>query len=104
MSPPNNLTLWRRRQDRHGEPWESVHVDLVGRLTRRRADGIVVNEFDAAKMQAPRSPCRLPPQPRAGGRPGYPVRAKRGTRLCTGLRVSSFIFLFVVFVLLCFFG
>ena len=30
-------------------------------------------------------PCRRPPQPRAGGRPGYPVRAQRGTELCTGL-------------------
>ena len=33
-------------EPRQGEPWESAHVDDVGRQTRGRADGIVVSEFD----------------------------------------------------------
>ena len=49
------------------------------------------------------SPCRRPPQPRAGGRPGYPVRAEGGAgSLCTGLCVIFHI-LCVVLVLFCFF-
>ena len=36
-----------------GEPWESAHVDLVGRQTRRRADGVVVSEFYVGQMQVP---------------------------------------------------
>ena len=32
-------------ENRQGETWESAHVDLVGRQTRRPADGIVVGEF-----------------------------------------------------------
>ena len=40
-------------ETRQGETWESAHVDLVGRQTRRRADGIVVSEFDVRQMQVP---------------------------------------------------
>ena len=36
---------------RQGEPWESAHVDLVGRQIHRRADGVVVSEFDVGQMQ-----------------------------------------------------
>ena len=32
-------------ENRLGEPWESIHVDLVGRQTRPRADRVVVSEF-----------------------------------------------------------
>ena len=39
--------------NRQREPWKSAHVDLVGRQTRRRADGIVVSEFYVGQMQAP---------------------------------------------------
>ena len=38
-------------EHRQGESWESAHVDLVGRQTRRRADGIVVSKFDVRQMQ-----------------------------------------------------
>ena len=37
--------------NRWGGTWESAHVDLVGRQDRRRADGIVVGEFDVRQMQ-----------------------------------------------------
>ena len=37
----------------HVEPWESSQVDLVGRQTRPRADGIVVSGFDVVQMQVP---------------------------------------------------
>ena len=40
-------------ENRQGEAWESVHVDLVGRQTRRRANGIVVIEFSVEPMQVP---------------------------------------------------
>ena len=40
-------------ENRQGEPWESAHVDLVGRQTRRRADGVVGSEFDEGQMQVP---------------------------------------------------
>ena len=91
-------------ENRQREPWESAHVDLVGRQTRRRADGVVVSEFYVGQMQVPivLSPRRRPPQPRAVGRPGYPVRAHCGTGLCTGLCVIFYL-LCVVLVLLCFF-
>ena len=36
-----------------GGPWKSAHVDLVGRQTRDRADGILDREFDVGKMQVP---------------------------------------------------
>ena len=39
--------------NRQGEPWKFAHVDLVGRQTSRRADGIVVSEFDLGQMQVP---------------------------------------------------
>ena len=38
-------------ENRQGETLESVHVGLVGRQTRRRADGIVASEFDVRQMQ-----------------------------------------------------
>ena len=38
-------------ENRQGETWESAHVDLVGRQTRRRADEIVVRELDVRQMQ-----------------------------------------------------
>ena len=40
-------------ENRQGEPWESAHVDLVGRQTRRRADRVVVSEFDVGQMRVP---------------------------------------------------
>ena len=40
-------------ESRQGKTWESAHVDLVGRQTRRRADGIVVSDFDVGQMQVP---------------------------------------------------
>ena len=40
-------------KNRQGEPWESAHVDLVGRQTRRRSDGIVVSEIDVGQMRVP---------------------------------------------------
>ena len=40
-------------ENRQGGTWESAHVDLVGRQTRRRADAIVVSEFGVKKMQVP---------------------------------------------------
>ena len=40
-------------ENRQREPWESAHVDVVGRQTRRRADGIVVSEFYVGQMQVP---------------------------------------------------
>ena len=40
-------------ESRHGETWESAHVDLVGRQTRRRADVIVVSDFDVGQTQVP---------------------------------------------------
>ena len=40
-------------KNRQGETWESAHVDLVGRQTRRRAVEIVVSEFNVRKMQVP---------------------------------------------------
>ena len=40
-------------ETRHGETWESAHVDLTGRQTRRRADGIVVSEFDVRQLRVP---------------------------------------------------
>ena len=40
-------------ENRQEEPWESAHVDLVGRQTRRRANGVVVSEFDVGQMQVP---------------------------------------------------
>ena len=40
-------------ENRQGEPWESAHVDLVGRQTHRRADGIVVRIFYVGQMQVP---------------------------------------------------
>ena len=38
-------------EKRQGEPWESAHVDLIGRQIRRRSDGIVVSEFYVGQMQ-----------------------------------------------------
>ena len=38
-------------ENRQGETWESAHVDLLRRQAHRRADGIVVSEFDVRKMQ-----------------------------------------------------
>ena len=38
---------------RKGETWESAHVDLVGRRTRRRADRMFVSEIDAVQKQVP---------------------------------------------------
>ena len=38
-------------ETRQGEPWESAHVDLVERQSRRRADGVVVSEFYVGPMQ-----------------------------------------------------
>ena len=38
-------------ENRQGEPWESAHVDLIGRQTRSRADGVVVSEFYVGQMQ-----------------------------------------------------
>ena len=40
-------------ENRQREPWESAHVDHVGRQTRRRADGVVVSEFYLGQMQVP---------------------------------------------------
>ena len=40
-------------ENRQEEPWESAHVDLVGRQTRRRADRVVVSEFYVGQMQVP---------------------------------------------------
>ena len=40
-------------ENRQGGRWESAHVDLVGRQTRRRANGIVVSEFYVGQMQVP---------------------------------------------------
>ena len=40
-------------ENRQGEPWESAHVDLVGRQTRRRADGTVLSELFVRQMQVP---------------------------------------------------
>ena len=40
-------------ENRQGKPWESAHVDLVGRQTHRHADGVVASEFDVGKMQVP---------------------------------------------------
>ena len=40
-------------ETRQGEPWESAHVDLVGRQTRRRANGIVVSELYVGQRQVP---------------------------------------------------
>ena len=40
-------------ENRRGGAWESAHVDLVGRQTCCRADGIVINEFDVGQMQVP---------------------------------------------------
>ena len=37
-------------ENRQGEPWESAHVNLFGRQTRRRADGIVVSEYDVGQI------------------------------------------------------
>ena len=39
--------------NRQGKPWNSARVDLVGRQTRRRADGIVISEFYVGQMQVP---------------------------------------------------
>ena len=43
----------RAVENRQREPWESAHVDLVGRQTHRRADGVVVSEFYMGQMQVP---------------------------------------------------
>ena len=40
-------------ETRQGERWESAHVDLVRRQTRRRADRVVVSEFYVGQMQVP---------------------------------------------------
>ena len=40
-------------ENRQGEPWESAHVEPVGRQARQRADGIVVSEFYVRQMQVP---------------------------------------------------
>ena len=40
-------------EHRQGKPWESAHVDLVGRQTRRRADGVLVSKFYVGQMQVP---------------------------------------------------
>ena len=40
-------------ENRQGETWESANVDLFGGQTRRRADGIVVSEFDVRQIQIP---------------------------------------------------
>ena len=40
-------------ENRQVETWKSAHVDLVGRQAHRRADGIVVREFDVRTMQVP---------------------------------------------------
>ena len=40
-------------ENRQGEPWESGHVDFVGRQTPPRADGIVVSASDVGKMRVP---------------------------------------------------
>ena len=40
-------------ENRQGKMWASAHVDLVGRQTRRRADGIVMIELDVGHMQVP---------------------------------------------------
>ena len=40
-------------ENRQGEPWEFAHMDLVGRQTRRRANGIVVSKFHVGQMQVP---------------------------------------------------
>ena len=42
-------------ENRQGGTWESAHVDLVRRQACRRADGIVVSEFDVGRC----SPNRL---------------------------------------------
>ena len=38
-------------ETRQREPWESAHVHVIGRQTRRRADSIVVSKFDMEQMQ-----------------------------------------------------
>ena len=40
-------------ENHQGKTREYAHVDLVGCQTRRRADGIVVSEFDVRNMQVP---------------------------------------------------
>ena len=38
-------------ENRQGKTWEFAHVDRGGRQTRRRADRIVISEFDVRQMQ-----------------------------------------------------
>ena len=38
-------------ENRQEAPWESAHVDLVGRQTRSLADGIVVSKYDVGQTQ-----------------------------------------------------
>ena len=38
-------------ENRQGEPWESAHVEIVGRQTRRRANGNIVSEFYVGQIQ-----------------------------------------------------
>ena len=40
-------------ENRERDPWESAHVDLVGRQTRRRADGMVEGEFYVGQIASP---------------------------------------------------
>ena len=37
-------------ENRQKETWKSTHVNLVGRQTRRRADGIVEYELDVKEL------------------------------------------------------
>ena len=37
-------------ENRQREMWKSTHVNLVGGLTRRRADRIVVSELDVREL------------------------------------------------------
>ena len=43
----------RAVENRQREPWESAHVDLVERQTRRRSDGVTASELFVGKMQVP---------------------------------------------------
>ena len=38
-------------ETRQEEPWKFAHVGLVGRQTRRRADGVVLSQFYVGQMQ-----------------------------------------------------
>ena len=40
-------------ENRQRETWESIHVNLIGRQTRRRTDRIVVCELDVTELQIP---------------------------------------------------